>query len=515
VAREKSIHRCSGCGSVFHQWAGRCTSCGAWNTLVPELIEPELGPRAFADGAGQRGQRGTGTGTGSRSARQAAVAGRRRSGAGRARLSEAHAGAIEDDDGDAVERGGLLELISIDSGCSPLLPTGVPELDRVLGGGLVAGSVTLIGGEPGIGKSTLLLQSLSGLARAGRTALLVAGEESPEQISRRARRIGAAVEGIRVLADTDLDVVLAAVAETSPDVVVVDSIQTLNDNLIGSSAGTVTQVRECATALVNLAKSTGTVVLLVGHVTKDGALAGPRALEHVVDTVLSFEGERHHALRLLSAVKHRFGATGELGVLEMTDRGLVGVDDPSGMLLAERKPGIAGSVVVPLAEGPRPILVELQALVSRSPLANPRRSAQGLPSGRLALIIAVLEQRVGLSLFNMDVFASVVGGARISEPAADLGLGLALASAASGIPLPGDIVACGEVGLGGEVRQVSRMARRLGEARRLGFRRAVVSASAPAPPRGLEIVRVGTLFEAVTQVIEGKIDGWASIAARG
>jgi DNA repair protein RadA/Sms len=418
-------------------------------------------------------------------------------------------------DGDAAGAGrAFLDLISIGSSCSALMPTGVPELDRVLGGGLVPGSVTLIGGEPGIGKSTLLLQCLSGLARAGHKGLLVAGEESPEQISRRARRIGAAVSGIGVLADTDLDVVLAAIGETGPDVVVVDSVQTLTDNLVGSSAGTVAQVRECATALVQLAKSTGTAVVLVGHVTKDGSLAGPRALEHVVDTVLSFEGERHHALRLLSAVKHRFGATGELGVLEMTGHGLVGVDDPSGMLLAERRPGVAGSVVVPLAEGPRPILVELQALVSRSALANPRRSAQGLTPGRLALLIAVLEQRVYLSLFSMDVFASVVGGARISEPAADLGLGLALASAASGVALPPDLVACGEVGLGGEVRQVSRMERRLGEARRLGFRRAVVSESAPVPPNGLEVIRVGTLAEAVAQVIGARIDEWAPSEAR-
>jgi DNA repair protein RadA/Sms len=397
----------------------------------------------------------------------------------------------------------IVELSAIDTACTPPMPTGVRELDRVLGGGLIPGSVTLIGGEPGIGKSTLLLQCLAGLAGAGHPGLLVAGEESPAQVRRRADRIGVATDGVRVLADTDLDTVLAAIAELVPPVVVIDSIQTLTDASIGSGAGTVAQVRECSAALVQAAKSTGVAILLVGHVTKDGALAGPRALEHVVDTVLSFEGDRHHAVRLLSAGKHRFGATGELGVLEMTERGLIGVDDPSGMLLAERRPGIPGSVVIPLAEGPRPILIEMQALVARSALANPRRSAQGIGSGRLALLVAVIEQRLGLSLREMDVFASVVGGAKVSETAADLGLGLALVSAATDIALPADLVACGEVGLGGEVRQVARMERRLGEAKRLGFRRAVVSASSPDAPVGLEAIRVGTLAEAVVQVIRG------------
>lgn len=489
MARARTVHRCSGCGAVFHQWSGRCTSCGDWNTLIAEVEQPaDDDPGAV--GAAHR---------------PSAHAGRR------ARLRSLGAVAVADHEVDVEgsQIGQLVELCAIDSACTPPMSTGVRELDRVLSGGLVPGSVTVLGGEPGIGKSTLLLQCLSGLARAGHPGILVAGEESPDQVRRRASRIGAAQSGISVLADTDLDVVLCAVAESAPHVVVVDSIQTLTDASIGSGAGTVTQVRECAAALVRLAKTTGTAVLLVGHVTKDGGLAGPRALEHIVDTVLSFEGERHHALRLLSAVKHRFGATGELGVLEMTERGLVGVDDPSAMLLAERRPGIPGSVVVPLAEGPRPILVELQALVSRSSLSNPRRSAQGLPPSRLALIIAVLEQRVGLSLHDADVFASVVGGARVNEPAADLGLGLALASAASGVPLPADLVACGEVGLGGEVRQVGNMARRLNEAKRLGYLRAVLSQSAPAPPPGLQPIRVSTLAEAVTQVMGSNVDRWA------
>jgi DNA repair protein RadA/Sms len=282
--------------------------------------------------------------------------------------------------------------------------------------------------------------------------------------------------------------------------VVVDSIQTVYDPELGSAPGSVTQVRECAHQLVRVAKERGLTTVLVGHVTKEGTLAGPRVLEHVVDTVLSFEGERHHALRLLRAVKHRFGPTGELGLFEMADDGLRGVPDPSGLFLGDRREGVPGSVVVPALEGHRPLLVELQALVAPSALSMPRRSAQGLDSGRLSLLIAVLDRRVGLSLAGADVFASAVGGVKVVEPAADLAIGLALASALTGAALPPHVVACGEVGLGGEVRQVGQTARRLAEAARLGFRTAVVPASAPDVPAGMEGIRVRSLAEAVARL---------------
>jgi DNA repair protein RadA/Sms len=385
-------------------------------------------------------------------------------------------------------------------GADPIA-TGVEELDRVLGGGLVPGSVTLVGGEPGVGKSTLMLECIASAARRGTTSLLVSAEESAQQVRRRSDRLGATTEGVHIIPTTDLGALLEAVVAVLPGILVVDSIQTIADAAVGSAAGTTVQVRECASSLVRLAKSTGIAVLLVGHLTKDGSLAGPRALEHVVDTVLSFEGERHHSLRLLAATKHRFGATGELGVFEMGERGLKGVADPSGYLIGDRRPGIAGSVVVPIAEGRRPLLVELQALVTESALGTARRSVQGLPAGRLALLLAVVEQRLGVSLGRQDVFASVVGGVRVQEPAIDLALGLAIGSAASTVPVPEGTVAFGEVGLGGEVRQVGQTSRRLAECARLGFRRAVVAASSPDGPAGIELVRVRTLSEALEKAL--------------
>jgi DNA repair protein RadA/Sms len=307
--------------------------------------------------------------------------------------------------------------------------------------------------------------------------------------------------GLWLLSDTSLPNVLRAAADLRPDILVVDSIQTIVDPEVGSTAGTVTQVRECAWQLVSAAKASAMATMLVGHVTKDGALAGPRVLEHVVDTVLTFEGERHHALRLLRATKHRFGPTGELGLFEMAEAGLVGIADPSLLLLGDRQKGVPGGVVLPAMEGQRPLLVELQALVAATKQSMPRRSAQGLDAGRLALLLAVLEQRLELAFTGADVFASVAGGVRVVEPAADLALGLSLASAGSGRPLPADLVACGEVGLGGEVRQVAHLPRRLAEATRLGFRRAVVPASAPAGPAGMETISVTTLAEAVERLL--------------
>jgi DNA repair protein RadA/Sms len=437
----KTIYRCTECGGSSPKWLGRCPSCEAWNTLVEEadveptpLLAPASRPVLMAD---------------------------------------------------------------VDLGAFGHRPTGISELDRVLGGGLVPGSVTLVGGEPGIGKSTLLLQVLAALARAGARCLLVTAEESVQQVRTRADRLTAVAPDLFLVAETSLAHVLAHVDELRPDVLVVDSVQTVYDSDLGSAPGSVAQVRECAARLVREAKERGMTTVLVGHVTKDGALAGPRVLEHVVDTVLSFEGDRHHALRLLRAVKHRFGSTSELGLFEMTEGGLEGVPDPSHLFLGDRRRGVAGSVVLPAMEGHRPLLVEVQALVSSSQLPQPRRSAQGLDSGRLALIIAVLAQRAGVGLGQMDVHASAVGGVKVVEPGADLAVALALVSSVSGQPLADDLVACGEIGLAGELRQVGQTARRLAEAARLGFRAAIIPATAPEPPEGIRGLRAATVVDAI------------------
>jgi len=373
--------------------------------------------------------------------------------------------------------------------------TGLPELDRVLGGGLVPGSVTLVGGEPGVGKSTLLLQLLRARAEAGAAVLLVCAEESARQVRLRAERLGPLPDSLYLLADTDLSGLAPAVADIGCELVVVDSIQAVREPGTSGSAGSVAQVRACAELVVNLAKETDVPVVVVGHVTKEGALAGPRLLEHVVDTVLSVEGDRHHALRIVRAVKHRFGPTGELGLFEMGESGLGSVADPYRLLLGDRRPSQPGTIVLPAVEGSSPLLVEVQALVAgtASGVSGPRRQVQGLDGGRVALLLAVLEGALGLSLAQRDVFGSVVGGIRVGEPAADLAVCLALISAATGRPVPADVVAFGEVGLGGEVRQVPHAPRRLEEAARLGFRRAVVPDSCRLAPDAMRLVRVGDL----------------------
>ncbi len=375
--------------------------------------------------------------------------------------------------------------------------TGVGELDRVLGGGLVPGSVTLIGGEPGIGKSTLLLHAAAGTAAAGVPVLYVSAEESAGQVRSRAARIGALPDSLWLASETDLPTVIGHIDAVGPALVVVDSIQTVHDPALSSAPGSVAQVRECAHRLVTEARERNVAVVLVGHVTKDGGLAGPRVLEHLVDTVLSFDGDRHHALRLLRAVKHRHGGTGELGVFQMTDAGLEGVADPSAMFLADRRAGEAGSVVVPVLDGGRPLMVEVQALLGPSPLPTPRRQAQGIDGGRLSMLLAVLEQRVGLSVAGADVWVTVAGGVRATEPAVDLGVALAVASAATGVPVAADVVVCGEVGLAGELRQVGRLDRRMAEAARLGFGRVLVPATAPDPPAGCRPVRCAGLDDAI------------------
>jgi DNA repair protein RadA/Sms len=379
-------------------------------------------------------------------------------------------------------------------------PTGVAELDRVLGGGLVAGSVTLLGGEPGIGKSTLVTQVAASVAGAGERVLYVSAEESRQQVRLRAERLGALVAGLWLTSAYSLPELVEQLDEVGPSLVVVDSIQTLLDPGTAGTAGSMSQVRSCAQVLVQLAKERAMAVVLVGHVTKDGELAGPRVLEHVVDTVLGFEGDRHHALRLLRTVKHRFGPAGELGLFELTDRGLVGVPDAGALLLADRRPGVPGSAVVPAMEGSRPLLVEVQALVDDGEHPNPRRSAQGIEARRLATVVAVLEQRLGLKLRGSDVFALAAGGVKVHEPAADLALAMALVSSREGVAVPPDLVVCGELGLGGEVRQVSHLGRRLHEAARLGFRRALVPPSAPAVVEGIELLRTPTVAHAASLI---------------
>lgn len=444
MAKPKTVFRCSECGDESPKWLGRCPSCAAWSTLEEE---------------------------------RAKVAG--------------SAGHVPAPAGRAVP------VTEVDLEEWLPLPTGIGELDRVLGGGLVPGSVTLVGGEPGIGKSTLLLQALGAMAEAGARVLLVTAEESAQQVRLRAERLGAMHPRLHLVAETCLPHILGHVSEVAPQVVVVDSIQSVYDPALGSAPGTVGQVRDCAHRFVREAKERGLMTLLVGHVTKDGSLAGPRVLEHVVDTVLSFEGDRHHALRLLRAVKHRFGSTQELGLFEMAESGLAGVRDASGLFLADRRIGVAGSVVVPTVEGNRPLLIEVQALVGPATTPQPRRAVQGLDPSRLALILAVLDRRVGLAIGGGDVHASAVGGVRLHEPGADLAVALALVSASTGRPAAPDLVACGEIGLGGELRQVGQTARRLAEAARLGFRTAIVPASAPEAPPGVVALRAATLAEAI------------------
>ena len=447
MARLRLVYRCTECTGSFPKWSGKCATCGAWNSLVEDVEGPEPAVASLAVGMA------------------------------------------------LVAPGEPKPITEIDASTGHPQPTNIPELDRVLGGGLVPGSVTLLGGEPGIGKSTLLMQLLSAWPKK---TLYVTAEESAQQVRTRAERLGALTDNVWLLAEMSLPNIFNAIQQVSPDLVVIDSIQTIADPELSSPPGSVVQVRGCAHRLVQEAKHRNLPVIMVGHVTKEGGLAGPRVLEHVVDTVLSFEGERHHALRLLRAAKHRFGPTSELGLFEMTETGMVGVPDASQLFLADRRTGVPGSVVVPTLEGQRPLLVELQALTNPvSGGAPPRRSAQGVDSGRLALLLAVLERRARVSLSGHEVYASVVGGVKLSEPGADLGLCLALVSAVVNKPLPADLVVVGEVGLAGEIRQVAQVGRRLAEASRLGFTRAIVPASASAKVQGLRVDAASTVNEAL------------------
>ena len=446
MAKARTVFVCQDCGAQQSRWLGRCPDCAAWNTLVEErqVSEPRSGGRS------------------------------------------------------AVERGRPEPITALAAASEGRSSSGIGELDRVLGGGVVPGSAVLIGGDPGIGKSTLVLQALAQLARRGR-ALYVTGEESPQQVKMRADRLGIAEAGLLVLAETQLEAILEQARVIDPLVLAVDSIQTMFTDQLGSAPGSIGQVRECAAQLVQFAKRHGLATILVGHVTKEGAFAGPRVLEHMVDTVLYFEGDRGHAFRILRAVKNRFGSTNEIGVFEMKARGLEAVANPSALFLAERPVDVPGSVVIASLEGTRPILVELQALVSPTALGTPRRTTLGMDHNRVALLVAILEKKMGLQLHGHDIFLNVAGGVRLDEPAADLGALVAVASSFLDKPVDPHTLIVGEVGLAGEVRAISQAEVRVREGSKLGFRRCLLPETSrtqlPALP-GVEVRGVRSLEDA-------------------
>ena len=438
--------RCAECGWTTVKWVGRCGECQAWGSVAEVgTATPRTTPAAVV-------------------------------------VSPA------------------LRIGEVDVSHAAARPTGVGEFDRVLGGGLVAGGVVLLAGEPGIGKSTLLLDVASRAARDGRAVLYVSGEESTAQVRARAERIEAMAESLFLASETDLATVLGQIEHLEPALVVVDSVQTVASAEVEGQAGNVTQVREVAASLIRAAKSRGIAMLLVGHVTKDGSIAGPRVLEHLVDVVLQFEGDRHSRLRIVRAVKNRFGPTDEVGCFDLSDIGIVGLPDPSGLFLSGRDHAVPGTCVTVTLEGRRPLVAELQALVAPSSLPSPRRATSGLDASRVAMIIAVLDKRAGAPIGSCDTFAASVGGARITEPAADLALGLALASSVLDRSLPADVVAFGEVGLAGEVRRVTGLQRRLSEAARLGFRTAFVppgSIGEVSQPDGIRLIEVADVEQAI------------------
>jgi DNA repair protein RadA/Sms len=458
VARPLTSYVCQSCGASFPKWGGRCDACGEWNSLVEEVSGPPVGG------------------------------------------------------GKPLARGGTrnrIEFVELRGASEPAprRTTGIAELDRVTGGGLVPGSALLIGGDPGIGKSTLLIQATARLALEGARCAYISGEESIDQVRMRAGRLGIGDAPVELAAATSLrDIAGALESGRGPDIAVIDSIQTIYSDSLDSAPGTVAQVRACAQELIRLAKRRGFALLIVGHVTKEGLIAGPRVLEHMVDTVLYFEGERGHQFRILRAVKNRFGPTDEIGVFEMTDAGLREVPNPSALFLSERRGDISGAAVFAGMEGTRPVLVEIQALVAPSALGTPRRAVVGLDGQRLAMIMAVLDARCGFTIAGNDVYLNVAGGLRVGEPAADLAVAAALVSGVTGVPVPHDAVVFGEVGLAGEVRHVGQTEARLKEALRLGFQQAVVPARRKAGSRktsadGLalrEIDRLADLVELLT-----------------
>jgi DNA repair protein RadA/Sms len=448
MAKGKSIYSCSECGATSPKWQGQCPGCGEWNTLVESIAEKPGGHRFES-------------------------------------LTP-------------VAR--LLNLSEIEARETERIATGIAEFDRALGGGLVAGGVVLIGGDPGIGKSTLLLQALS-LLSSGCKVLYVSGEESGEQVALRARRLGLDTRSLQLMAEINLERILATLQAEQPRVAVIDSIQTLWSEQLSSAPGSVAQVRECAAQLTRLAKQSGIGIILVGHVTKDGSLAGPRVLEHIVDTVLYFEGDTHSSFRLVRAVKNRFGAVNELGVFAMTDKGLKGVNNPSALFLSQHGQDVAGSCVMVTQEGTRPLLVEIQALVDTAH-GNPRRLTVGLDAQRLAMLLAVLHRHAGIVCFDQDVFVNAVGGVKIGEPAADLAVLMSITSSLKNKPLPAKLIVFGEVGLAGEIRPAPRGQERLKEAAKLGFTRALIpEANRPKQAiAGIEVIAVRRVEDAVARI---------------
>ncbi len=454
MAKAKTNYTCTECGGVSNKWAGQCPSCGQWNTLVETLVET-VSNRYSAQPQG------------------------------------------------LVQGAPVMKLADIEAADVPRFGTGIDEFDRVLGGGLVAGGVVLIGGDPGIGKSTLLLQALANLARI-KKVLYVSGEESGAQVALRARRLAVDAADLQLQAEIQLEKILNTLAEHKPQVAVIDSIQTLYSDALTSAPGSVAQVRECAAQLTRVAKQSGITIILVGHVTKEGALAGPRVLEHIVDTVLYFEGDTHSSFRLVRAFKNRFGAVNELGVFAMTDKGLKGVSNPSALFLSQHENQVPGSCVMVTQEGTRPLLVEIQALVDASHVPTARRLSVGLEQNRLAMLLAVLHRHAGVAAYDQDVFINAVGGVKITEPAADLPVLLAIQSSMRSKPLPQGMVAFGEVGLAGEIRPAPRGQERLREAAKLGFSIALVPKSNLPKQKieGLQVIGVERIDEAMAKVRE-------------
>jgi DNA repair protein RadA/Sms len=454
MAKAKTQYVCSECGGISSKWAGQCPACGAWNTLVESVAE-----------------------------------------GGNNRFSSTPQG--------LAQASPVMSLADIEAIDVPRFGTGIEEFDRVLGGGLVAGGVVLIGGDPGIGKSTLLLQALANLSRE-KKVLYVSGEESGAQIALRAKRLAVDARELMLQAEIQLEKIVATLAEHKPQVAVIDSIQTLYSDALTSAPGSVAQVRECAAQLTRVAKQSGVTIIMVGHVTKEGALAGPRVLEHIVDTVLYFEGDTHSSFRLVRAIKNRFGAVNELGVFAMSEKGLKGVSNPSALFLSQHDNQVPGSCVMVTQEGTRPLLVEIQALVDASHLPNARRLSVGLEQNRLAMLLAVLHRHAGVAAFDQDVFINAVGGVKIAEPAADLAVLLAIQSSMRSKALPRGLVVFGEVGLAGEIRPAPRGQERLREAAKLGFSLALIpKANAPkAPIEGLTIIPVERIDEALARVRE-------------
>lgn len=455
MVKVKTKFFCTECGYESPKWYGKCPGCGSWNSMVEET-EKVVKTQGMSSGLFHTKEK-------------------------------------------------PLPIINIESGKEPRIVTGIGELNRVLGGGVVPGSLVLVGGDPGIGKSTLLLQTSHEMAQAGLKVLYISGEESIRQTKLRAERLGALSQELYVLCESDMEAIEAAIDELKPNFLVIDSIQTVYLPEVTSAPGSVSQVRECTARFMRIAKGQGIATVLVGHVTKEGAIAGPRLLEHMVDCVLYFEGERHHSYRLLRAVKNRFGSTNEIGIFEMNESGLTEVTNPSELFLSERPLGVAGSTVVASMEGTRPMLVELQALIASTHFPSPRRMATGVDHHRMGLIIAVLEKRMGMFLQNQDAYVNLAGGVKLDEPAVDLAIAVSIASSFRDIPTKPDDVIFGEVGLTGEVRAVSRAEQRVKEAAKLGFKRVILpekSMKGWQSPAGIQLIGVNTVADALAVALD-------------